>query len=248
MLYNFDELSFSVLSVERFTHKKGSFSVKARPYAALSFRTGGTGAFKVSGVEFISDEGDIVFIPANTPYEVNYSVSESIVVHFSECNYYDTEHIRIKSKALVSLKFSQMLLHWSDSHSVNRAKADIYDILSTVENDKRTAITNEAVESCIRYIDLNFCDPSLTVESACELSFISVSTLQRAFSKHFGVSPKQYLIKLRMNKAIELLTNTDKPIKEISFECGICDEKYFSRIFRRIYGYSPSLLKGGRNV
>ena len=42
MIYNFDELAFQVLTVDRFYHHKGTYSVKARPYAALSFRVSGT--------------------------------------------------------------------------------------------------------------------------------------------------------------------------------------------------------------
>ena len=47
MLYNFDELSFQILTIDRFLHKEGIFQVKERPYAALSFRVSGTGNFKI---------------------------------------------------------------------------------------------------------------------------------------------------------------------------------------------------------
>ena len=66
---------------------------------------------------------------------------------------------------------------------------------------------------------------------------------QRAFLQHFGVSPKQYIIKLRMNKALQLLVENKLSVKEISFLCGFSDDKYFSRAFREKYGYPPSQLR-----
>lgn len=41
MIYNFEGLSFQILTVDRFSHKDGCFKVKERPYAALSFRLSG---------------------------------------------------------------------------------------------------------------------------------------------------------------------------------------------------------------
>ena len=52
----------------------------------------------------------------------------------------------------------------------------------------------------------------------------------------------QHIIRLRMNKALRLLTEDCLPVKEIAFLCGFSDEKYFSRAFRKYYGYPPSHL------
>ena len=86
MLYNFDDLLFQILTIDRFFHKEGSFSVKARPYAALSFRESGTGIFKIGNKSLHTKPGDVLFIPRGTPYEVEYSTSESIVVNMDFCN------------------------------------------------------------------------------------------------------------------------------------------------------------------
>jgi hypothetical protein len=91
MIYNFDNLIFQILTVDRFYHNKGIFNVKARPYAALSLRVAGTGEFKIGGKSFVTAPGDILFIPADAPYEVEYSVSESIVANLECCNYTEPE-------------------------------------------------------------------------------------------------------------------------------------------------------------
>jgi len=243
VIYNFDKLLFQLLTVDRFFHREGFFEVNARPYAALSFRVSGTGKFEIGTKHFISKPGDVLFLPANTPYKVEYSVSESIVVHFDQCNYSEVENICLENNSKIYICFEHLLEVWNKQRSINQTKSIIYYILDKMSNDQKISIDNTAVSNCVRYIDAHFCDPKLDIETVCDVAFISVSSLQRAFAKYFGMSPKQYLIQLRMNRALELLTENELSVKEISFACGFTDEKYFSRAFKKKYGYSPSLFR-----
>ena len=242
MIHNFDDISFRILAIDRFHHKEGVFDVNARPYAAFSFRTSGSGQFEIAGKRFATKVGDVLFIPAHESYRVEYSVSESIVVHFEECNYTEAENIHLNSPATIGLKFSRLLECWGKSHSVNQAKALIYEILDEMERDGRASTASGAPERCIRYIDSHFCEPELTVGKVCKLCFVSESSLQRLFAERFGISPKQYLLKLRMNRALELLSEGGHSVREVAFSCGFNDEKYFSRAFKKKYGYPPSKL------
>lgn len=55
-----------------------------------------------------------------------------------------------------------------------------------------------------------------------------------------GVSPIQYLINKRIAHAKHLLSTSDMPIAKIATECGYDDPVYFSQVFKRITGYSPT--------
>ena len=204
MIYNFDDLSFKILMVDRFIHKDGFFEVNARPFSAFSFRVSGSGAFEIGNKRFITQKGDVLFIPANTPYKVEYSGSEIIVVHFEQCNYFESENICLKNIAAVGLLFNNLLEAWNGQRSVNLAKSIIYDILEKIEKDKRSSLEDITFSRCVHYIDTHFCEPELDIHTVCNVGFISVSSLQRSFNAHFGMSPKQYLLKLRMNHALEL--------------------------------------------
>ncbi len=243
MIYNYDNLSFQILTIDRFFHQEGVFEVNARPYAALSFRVRGTGNFEIGTKRLVTESGDVLFLPADTPYKVEYSVSESIVVHFEHCNYFEAENVCLKNKSEIDIRFQRLLEEWNKQHSANQAKSIVYDILEKMANDKKMSINHTAVANCVRYMDVHFCDPKVDVEAVCEAAFISASSLQRAFAKHFGMSPKQYLIQLRMNRALELLTENELSVKEISFACGFTDEKYFSRAFKKKYGAPPSQFR-----
>ena len=243
MIYNFEQLSFQILTVDRFFHKKGFFEIQARPYAALSFRVKGTGDFKISGKSFGVKPGDILFIPANAPYEVEYSVSESIVANLNDCNYFEPEMFSFKNSAEAELLFSRLLGEWKERHSANKTKSDIYAILEKIDNDHKISSEKTAFSACVKYMESHFCEASLDIGRVCEVCFISPSSLQRSFLQHFGMSPKQYIIKLRMNKALQLLSETDLSVKDIANLCGFEDEKYFSRAFKGKYGYPPSKLR-----
>ena len=243
MIYNFQKLSFQLLTVDRFFHREGFFEVKARPYAALSFRVSGTGTFEIGNTRLITKPGDVLFLPADTPYKVEYSVGESVVIHFDQCNYSEVENISFENSSKISFCFEHLLEIWNKQRSINQAKSIIYDILDKMSNDQKMSISDTAIATCVRYMDAHFCDPKVDIETVCGVAFISVSSLQRAFAKYFGMSPKQYLIQLRMNRALELLTENELSVKEISFVCGFTDEKYFSRAFKKRYGCSPSQLK-----
>ena len=242
MIYNFDELTFQVLSIARFKHKNGFVSVNSRPYAALSFRESGVGRFEIDGERIVTEPGDVLFIPADTEYKVEYSSSESIVVHMRDCNYHEAENICMQGQTVLGALFQGLLAEWDEGHSVNKAKSVIYEIFENMVHFKKMDIPNPSALRCMQYIESHFSDPALDIAAVCQANFISQSSLQRAFKEYLGVSPKQYLIKLRMNKALELLMQNELLVKEVAEACGFSDEKFFSRSFKQKYGYPPSRI------
>ena len=62
---------------------------------------------------------------------------------------------------------------------------------------------------------------------------------RRIFKEYAGVSPQQFLLRARLNKAAELLRSTRLSIKEIAYLSGWEDEYYFSRQFRQKFQMSP---------
>ena len=63
------------------------------------------------------------------------------------------------------------------------------------------------------------------------------------FCRYFGAPPKSYITYLRLNKARELLLGSDMPVCRIAHFCGYDDEFYFSRLFCRRFGMSPTAYR-----
>ena len=83
------------------------------------------------------------------------------------------------------------------------------------------------------------CKENWTVSELAKLAGMSKSSLMTAFRDATGHSPVDYLIRVRLQKAAELLTQTDLPISMIAPECGFNDSNYLTRQFRKVYRISP---------
>jgi AraC-like DNA-binding protein len=68
---------------------------------------------------------------------------------------------------------------------------------------------------------------------------MSKSNLLAVFKEATGHSPIEYLIRLRLHNAAEMLASTSLSISEIAAECGFADSNYLTRQFRKIYNISP---------
>jgi PAS domain S-box-containing protein len=90
---------------------------------------------------------------------------------------------------------------------------------------------------CIDFMQQNFMN-NISIKSLAELSCMSLSTFERKFKKHFGCSPNQYIKRLRLEEACQLLV-AGYNIQRVALDCGFCDQSYFTREFRLLMGLTP---------
>ena len=76
-----------------------------------------------------------------------------------------------------------------------------------------------------------------------ECNNIAYSYFRRMFKLYTGLPPVQYHLDLKIIRSKELLLSTDKIIKEICYELGFESEYYFSRLFKKKMGVSPSKIR-----
>lgn len=81
------------------------------------------------------------------------------------------------------------------------------------------------------------------IEELAAQQHISVSHYSRSFKLKTGSSPINYFNQLKIQKACQYLYFTDLNIKEICIELGMDDQYYFSRLFSKVMGISPSKYK-----
>lgn len=101
---------------------------------------------------------------------------------------------------------------------------------------------NRHVEKALERMHANI-GQELSMENLCLHLEISQSHLSRLFQEAFGVSPKAYLSKLRMDAARSLLAETELPIQDIAERMGYLNPFSFSRAFTQITGQSPSAYR-----
>lgn len=94
------------------------------------------------------------------------------------------------------------------------------------------------IEKAKDYIGNNF-DKDISLEDVAEHIFLSPVYFSRFFKQQTGENFTDYLIKVRMNYAIKLLTKSNLKVYEISDRVGYKNSKYFTRLFKKYTGYTP---------
>ena len=102
---------------------------------------------------------------------------------------------------------------------------------------------SEVVEDIRRSILQNFSDTTYELDKYLRSLPFSYDYIRKLFKKEMGITPHEYLTRTRMNAAQMLLSGTsrfDYSISETSEMCGFSEPLYFSRVFKKRFGCSPS--------
>lgn len=108
-----------------------------------------------------------------------------------------------------------------------------------IRKKMKTSKSFQTYRQCKRYIDENFSEIFAINEVAAKCG-INFRYMSRLFKKHAKISPHNYVMRLKLNKAGRLLLTTELPIKTIAKAVGFEDPFHFSRNFRNHHGLSPS--------
>lgn len=94
------------------------------------------------------------------------------------------------------------------------------------------------IAEALSFMEKNY-ECYMAVAEIAASAHVSERTLRREFNRALGISPSEYLRKLRVRKAEQLLTRSRLNITETALQCGFADSNYFSRAFRKVNGMSP---------
>lgn len=134
---------------------------------------------------------------------MEYTDGESTVIHLTECNYGKIENINVNNMQLFTAMFADIYGNFDCTDKVNFAKSGVYNILQTLKDMASGKAKDEIADKCAAYIDVNFDKSDMKITYICRSVNVSESPLLRKFCKVYGVSPKQYLMKKRLNKAVK---------------------------------------------
>ncbi|MDP4094114.1 MAG: AraC family transcriptional regulator [Bacillota bacterium] len=126
-------------------------------------------------------------------------------------------------------------------------KSCVLRILYELHKDSRNPFANAnmqhsyhypVIKKIIGYIQNNIAE-RLDLEVLSELSGLSPNYFHRVFTETLGITPNEYVTKIRLDKARELLAKTADPVSEVAFMCGYENIPYFSYLFKKNLGISP---------
>lgn len=127
---------------------------------------------------------------------------------------------------------------------------DFYDLLCEIckviieKNIGNEVANSNVAQKAIAYMLENYHDPELTMITLADYLKISSVILSVEFKNEMGISPSKYLANLRIEKAKELLNNTNMLVKEVSLAVGYEDDYVFRRWFKKYTGMTPGQYRG----
>lgn len=121
----------------------------------------------------------------------------------------------------------------------------LYLFLSTLAQSSASKISSNSdvsyklyIEKSIEFINNNYTN-NIKVTDIADYVGLNRSYLSSLFKKTLNLSPQEFLLKFRMNKACELLKIHEHSIGDISRSVGYADPLTFSKVFKKFTGYSP---------
>jgi AraC family transcriptional regulator len=126
------------------------------------------------------------------------------------------------------------------------------EILQTVEDAQRTSpqlvrggLSPWQVRKVTSHIDAQLERPIRNDDLATMVG-LTACHFGRAFRNSLGESPREYIIRRRVERAQDLMLSTDASLSQIALDCGLADQAHLSRLFRRIVGESPRTWRRAR--
>ena len=95
----------------------------------------------------------------------------------------------------------------------------------------------------IEYIFDFWDDPNLSVEEIARAVGFSTYYFARSFRKAFAVTPHKYIQSLRVERAKLRVISSNDPLAQIAVECGFSDQSHMNRVFKRVMGITPNILR-----
>ena len=90
---------------------------------------------------------------------------------------------------------------------------------------------------CIEYLQQHLMD-NISIDHLARLSCMSLSTFERKFKQHFSLTPKQYILHMKVHEACRLLPGAHS-IARVALETGFGGQSYFTKQFRSVVGITP---------
>lgn len=103
------------------------------------------------------------------------------------------------------------------------------------------------LSKAIAYIETHFAE-KITLASLARVSSLSPRQFERVFHELMGRSPIEHLRHVRIQRAAELLRNSDETVTDIALACGFSDGNYFSRQFRSVTDKTPCQFRYGHSL
>lgn len=245
-----DVIVTSVTGIFTVPAEKGRFiEINRRPSYAISFcADGGRIVYTHNGKKTVSDRAAAVILPMNESYTLYNEEGGSFpIINFLTAKPFTAEFssIRLKHPEIYLKEYEAMRKLWYVPGNGARVLSLLYGMLDGLSREG--VATHPALGVATEYMLKNLSNPELSNIELARVAGVSEVYLRRLFNEHYGTTPKQYVLNLRIDEAKRLMDEGISSVGSIAEGCGFSGIYHFSRMFKTVTGLSPSeYIKRGK--
>lgn len=233
------------------------------PETIFIYCTDGAGWCNMRGRQHSVTEGSALFIPAEIPhvYGADEDVPWSILwVHAAGrhmSDYLDALDVSVESPVvyvpdtrLIVEAFEEVYAHVHHGYSNSRllglstSLSQLFGYIKIHERapDEQGREQEERILRSIQYMRNHIAEPC-NLDDLAEVARYSPSHYSHLFKQQTNASPIQFFIRLKMQRACELLHTTNQTVASVGHKVGYSDPFHFSRMFKKVIGKSPTAYR-----
>ncbi len=221
------------------------------PSQELVYNISGSGTVYYNDAVLKTSAGTVRYLPGgpNNRYQVERDVlGDCIDICFQADRPLRKEAFvqKVSDSKEVEALFQRAFCAWvrQDSRSRLEVLACLYSILSHLEQERHAPTSKfRPIQPAVEYLNSHFLTREITYETLAAVCGISTSYLKRLFAEQFGMAPRQYVIRMRLNYAADLLREGSLSVGQVAELSGFREIYYFSRSFKAHFGLTPTQFR-----
>ena len=245
MFFEKELLSFTILDVLELQQQDVNMFNSGRNFNALSFRFRSDAVLITKTERYPMNDNYVSYFPSRLDYTRVATVDEMIVVHFDTINYNTKtiEYFVPNDPAVLAKLFKEILHIWNKKELGYKYKCSalLCEIFAECYTQNYVSKSQHSkIHNSVEYLLKNYKKSDLSIKEIADKSFMSEVYFRKLFKKEYGISPQKYIVDLRIQNAVGLISTGYYSLKEIAYMSGYNDYKYFSVEFKKNMGVSPS--------
>ena len=221
---------------------------RSRRHHGFLFTLEGTETYHFQDTVITAVPASVLYIPKGEEYRTTLAGEKSVVavVDFELAGENSRPFVICFSEpGSVKTCFSKMETEWNRKNLpyIPECKSLCYRIVSLMARQTvmfRTSQKFDKISEAVEYLHQHYLENDFRMETLAVISGISQRYFETLFHQKYGMTPKEYVISLKMDQAKELLMSEKLLIRDIALMLGYSDIYHFGRIFTKKTGFTPS--------
>lgn len=224
-------------------------------FVDLTYILEGKATYIINGVPYEVGKGDLLCIPCGNQRQARVDQDDPMAAYASNFRLYNLQAAEVSlpfplhstigiHDELISL-YQELNFVWVQKKRGYTMKVRalflniLHRLFSILYYEDSSIHTDARIHTVMDYMSKNYNLP-LNVKQLASIVGLNPSYLGTLFRKQTGITVKEHINRIKMNSAENMLISGEFSITEVAQKCGFEDPFYFSKVFKKIKGYSPS--------